>query len=70
MMNPTVSAMTPDERIGQSLCPECGIPLAGMSGTAHAATHWPPHIIATQYNGESFRRQRMLFDYDEQHGVK
>jgi hypothetical protein len=62
-MDSAAAAMTPQERLDNGLCCECGISLAGLYVPGHSAGHWPAYILPNGLNDEAIRRQQMLSDY-------
>ena len=62
-MDAKTEAMSPQDRIAAGLCPECGVPLEGLSPIGHAASHWNHPIRPNGLNGEAIAREQMLYDH-------
>jgi len=66
-MDDATAAMTPDERLAQGLCCECGLELADIDIKHHSMQHWPEFIRPNGQNNEAIRRQGLLTDYATSH---
>jgi hypothetical protein len=60
-MDAKVAAKTPDERVAERLCPECGEVLTRHSARHHRAMHWPNTLYAEDsQRAEAYRRAQLL----------
>ena len=60
--------VSPDDAVKQGLCPECAIPLADLSLTAHAEEHWPAKTLAEHPSDEAIRRRELLINFQQPGG--
>jgi|SRR5215469_65323 len=68
-MDEATAALTPEDRLAQDLCAECGLPLTGLDVPHHMMTHWPQFIRPDGLNAEAIRRQGLMQTYADSHPV-
>lgn len=66
-MDPDAAVLTPEERLSQGLCCECGEPLGELDVTHHSLQHWVQWIRPDGTNAEAIRRQGLMSDYAAAH---
>ncbi len=63
-MDPVIGALSPEERMSQRRCPECGESVTRHSARHHRVNHWPqPLYREDARTAEAFKRAQLLDDF-------